>query len=101
LAPTVGQGRLESIRADFSLSSTAVGSDRFYLQHPRMVHYRRGLGSREIDVTALTLADCIPCVRGGADRIRLSICHPLGVAGFATAADNPYFVMAGFAAIAD
>jgi hypothetical protein len=31
----------------------------------------------------------------------LSICHPLGVAGFAAAADNPYFVMAGFAAIAD
>jgi hypothetical protein len=25
--------------------------------------------------------------------------HPLGVAGFAVAADNPYFVMAGFAAI--
>jgi hypothetical protein len=31
----------------------------------------------------------------------LSICHPLGVAGFAAAADNPYFIMAGFAAIAD
>jgi hypothetical protein len=31
----------------------------------------------------------------------LSICHPLGVAGFAAATDNPYFVMAGFAAITD
>jgi hypothetical protein len=27
--------------------------------------------------------------------------HPLGVAGFAAAVDNPYFVMAGFAAIMD
>jgi hypothetical protein len=27
--------------------------------------------------------------------------HHLGVAGFAAAADNPYFVMAGFAAITD
>jgi hypothetical protein len=31
----------------------------------------------------------------------LSICHLLGVAGSAAAADNPYFVMAGFAAITD
>jgi hypothetical protein len=28
-------------------------------------------------------------------------CHLLSVAGSAAAADNPYFVMAGFAAIAD
>jgi hypothetical protein len=27
--------------------------------------------------------------------------HLLGIAGFAAAADNPYFVMAGFAAITD
>jgi hypothetical protein len=27
--------------------------------------------------------------------------HPLGVAGFAAAADNPYFILAGFAAIID
>jgi hypothetical protein len=31
----------------------------------------------------------------------LSICHLLGVAGFAATADNLYFVMAGFAAITD
>jgi hypothetical protein len=58
LAPTVGQGRLESIQADFSPSSMAVGSDCFHLQHRWKVHYRRKPCNRELDVTALTLADC-------------------------------------------
>jgi hypothetical protein len=31
----------------------------------------------------------------------LSICHLLGVAGSAAAADNPFFIMVGFVAAAD